>query len=140
MAVTDGSKIFIKNKQTGKYLFFLRDDKSSIPHPNKWDLLGGGMKDGETPQEAVEREIKEETNISIYNIKQILKRNVTHIVEGKEYNITSYIFVAYTDAPINEIKLYEGRKIEYFTLDEIKKKKVAPTILDLIYKVESQLT
>ena len=58
MSVKDCSKIFIRSKKTGKFLFFLRDNKPDIPHPNKWDLLGGGMEEGETPQQAVEREIK----------------------------------------------------------------------------------
>lgn len=34
---------------------------------------------------------------------------------------------------------YNIKKIKYFTLDEIKKEDVAPTILDLILKVEDKL-
>jgi len=48
--------------------------------------------------------------------------------------------MAYTDALIEDIELHEGQKIEYFTLDEIKNKNVAPTILDLIIKMEDTIT
>jgi len=54
----------------------LRDDKSKIPQPNKWDLLGGCI-------EFIEREIKEGTNIIVYNIKLILERDVIHLVQSE---------------------------------------------------------
>ena len=57
---TYGTKIIIK--QAGKILFIkntygIRD----------WDLPGGGIKKGETPQEAVIREVAEELNLTIVN-------------------------------------------------------------------------
>jgi 8-oxo-dGTP diphosphatase len=140
MAVKDGVKIFIKHKDTGEYLFFLRDNKPNIPNPNKWDLLGGGMEPGETPEKAAAREVEEETNISIDEFKFILERKVRHTVGDKVYNITSYIFQAVTDAPIEKIKLFEGRRIGYYTLADMKKMDVAPTILDLIIKLEDKLS
>ncbi|MFW6143636.1 MAG: NUDIX domain-containing protein [Patescibacteria group bacterium] len=39
--------IFFENDE-GEILFLLRNDKSSIPYPNKWDVLGGVVEEGET--------------------------------------------------------------------------------------------
>jgi 8-oxo-dGTP diphosphatase len=63
MQISSGSKIFIKNKKTGRFLFILRDDIETIPYPNCWSIVGGGIEKGETPIEALKREIEEEINI-----------------------------------------------------------------------------
>jgi len=119
MKVRDGAKVFIKNKKLNKYLFCLRDDKPGIPNPNCWSLFGGGIEDGETPIEALMREMGEETNIEIYDINLIDQREVTLFVKGKPYKVTGNIFLAYTDAELEDIEIYEGQKVGYFTLDEV---------------------
>lgn len=46
-------------------LTILRDDKSSIPWPNMWELPGGGCEGDETPFECVAREVYEELGIHL---------------------------------------------------------------------------
>lgn len=41
-------------------LLSLRDNKPGIPFPNYWDLIGGHVEEGETPEEALVREVKTE--------------------------------------------------------------------------------
>ena len=53
--------IIIKDSQ---YLVLLRSSDSKF-FPNQWDFLGGKRKDDETPEEAVIREVKEETNLDV---------------------------------------------------------------------------
>ncbi|AUT00608.1 NUDIX hydrolase [Nostoc sp. CENA543] len=43
-----------------KFLMQLRDDIPNIPYPGHWALFGGHIEPGETPAEAVQREILEE--------------------------------------------------------------------------------
>lgn len=47
-------------RSTDQFMFFLRDDKDSIPFPNMVDIIGGHMEEGETPEEAAMREFAEE--------------------------------------------------------------------------------
>ena len=44
-------------------LTILRDDKSSIPWPNMWELPGGGCEGDESPFECAAREVYEELGI-----------------------------------------------------------------------------
>jgi 8-oxo-dGTP diphosphatase len=47
-----------------KYLFLLRNSNDEI-HPSEWDMPGGGVEKEETLEEALIREVKEETGIDI---------------------------------------------------------------------------
>ena len=48
----------------GNYILL---DLRKAKHGRIWEVPGGGMKEGETPEEAVRRETKEEVNIDIKN-------------------------------------------------------------------------
>lgn len=119
MKIKDGVKIFIKNPKLNKYLFMLRDNKPAIPNPNVWGLLGGGIEDGEAPKEALLRELQEEVNIDIYDIKYLGNKPVEILFKGKKHDVTGHYFMGLTNALLDEIHLTEGQKVKYFTLDEI---------------------
>lgn len=123
MELKDGAKVFIKNRKLDKYLFVLRDDKPDIPNPNCWSLIGGGIEEGEEPIEALEREVKEEIGIELYNIKKIGIIEVPLKLQDETKIVLGHIFLGYTDIETKDLKLEEGQKVEYFTLDEIQKKK-----------------
>ena len=48
-----------------KLLTILRDDISTIPWPNMWELPGGGREGEETPFECVQREVFEELGLKL---------------------------------------------------------------------------
>jgi 8-oxo-dGTP pyrophosphatase MutT (NUDIX family) len=50
--------------EDGRYLLQLRDQKPGIFFPGHWGLFGGAIEPGETPEQAVRREIKEELELS----------------------------------------------------------------------------
>lgn len=58
-----GVKVALINN--GKVLTILRDNIANIPHPNMWDLAGGGRENEESPYETMRREVHEELNIDI---------------------------------------------------------------------------
>lgn len=108
--------IFINSNN--KILLLLRDDASNIPFPNKWDIPGGKIEEDETPDVAVRREMKEELGLDNLNEIKLFKIY-------KSENLTDFIFWKKLDLNTDEITLKEGQKIQYFSLDEIRKMKLA---------------
>ena len=56
------SAIIFENPDEG-FLIYLRDsaiDKPKIPFPDHWDLIGGHVEEGESFEQALEREVEEE--------------------------------------------------------------------------------
>ena len=56
--------IILENDK-GELLLALRYNKPGIPFPNHWDLIGGHVEEGEMPEEALVREVKEELDIEL---------------------------------------------------------------------------
>jgi len=61
------AKIVLFNKK-GEVLMLKRSSKSK-KHPKEWDLPGGHIKKGENLNQGLEREVREETGISISGAK-----------------------------------------------------------------------
>jgi len=111
--------IIVKNN----YLLQLRDNKKNIYYPNFWGIFGGRVEKTETYHKALEREIKEETNLTVRVSRMILSVNFKMIGLKKKHNIVYY------ECKISEkrkIILTEGRKYKFFSFDQIKKLNIVP--------------
>jgi 8-oxo-dGTP diphosphatase len=112
-----GAGIILLNSNN-QVLLLLRDNKIDIPFPNMWDIPGGKVEGGESPEQALRREMMEE--MSINNLGEI---NLFKIYTSK--NLTDYIFWKRIKLNPAEINLKEGQRIEYFDIDRIRKTKLA---------------
>jgi 8-oxo-dGTP diphosphatase len=90
----------------GKLLIYLRDDKPDIPFPNHWDFFGGHLEDGETPEQALEREVKEEIGVQLIGWKFFRRYPC---LEGDAYPNIKFIYYARIEALPSELTLYEGQ-------------------------------
>ena len=116
--------IILENEKE-QFLLALRDNKPGIPFPNHWDLIGGHVEQGETPEEALVREVKEELDIDIEEYT-FYKKYVC--LEGDAYPNTKYIFSGKINIPIEEITLLEGERPQYFSREELSTIKFANII------------
>jgi 8-oxo-dGTP diphosphatase len=100
-----------------RLLIYLRDDKPNIPFPNYWDLFGGHVEEGETPEEALVRELKEELALELKGWK-FFRRYVC--TEGDAYPNVKHIFWAKIDKTPEELRLYEGQMLQSIGIEERK--------------------
>ena len=120
--------IILENDK-GEFLLALRDNKSWIPFPNHWDLIGGHVEDGETPEEALIREYKEEIGLDLKEYK-FFKEYLC--LEGDAFQNTKYIYSGRINLPVEKITLYEGQYVKYFNREEIKYVKFANIIKSIV--------
>jgi 8-oxo-dGTP diphosphatase len=105
-----GAGIILLNSKDQIFLI-LRDDVPTIPYPNTWDLPGGHLEEGETPEQAIRREMKEE-----------LELDLGEFILFKEYHheaFDEYVFLKRIDLDPATIPLHEGQRIAYFSQDEV---------------------
>lgn len=119
----------IFENEKGEILLYLRDNKPGIPFPLHWDLFGGHLEEGETPEEALVREIKEELNYELKDYKFFKKYVCT---EGDAYPNIKYIYYGKFNLPVDEITLLEGEYPRYFSREEIPDVKFANILKDVV--------
>ena len=79
-------------RHAGKTLMVLRNKKTNDIHAGKWNGLGGKFERGETPEECVRREVKEESGLMVE--KLLLKGFLTFpdFANGEDWY--AFVFVA----------------------------------------------
>jgi 8-oxo-dGTP diphosphatase len=95
--------------RAGRLLIYLRDDNSNIPFPNHWDFFGGHVEDGETPEQALVREVKEELGVELTDWNFFRIYVCTH---GDAYPNVKYVYWAKVDAGPEELTLHEGQELK----------------------------
>jgi 8-oxo-dGTP diphosphatase len=121
MYTRKGAGIILKD-QRGRVLLQHRD-KDVMNKPDHWGFFGGLIKKGETPEEAVRREAKEELGIELRNLKFFRKYDVP-VEEGL---FGAFIFIAPLNTSIEQLKKNqkEGQGLGLFSLEELKSLKIA---------------
>jgi len=122
------AQIIFENDK-GEFLLYLRDGKPGIPFPHHWDLIGGHVEEGETPEQALIREVREELD---YDLKDFEFFREYLCLEGDVYPNIKYIYSGKFNLPIEEIILLEGERPQYFTKEEIPNVKFANILKNIV--------
>ena len=97
--------------QNGRFLLQLRDDLPTIPYPGRWGLFGGHLEPGESPIEALKRELLEEISYCV--------TNPTPFRDYAESRVIRHVFSAPLTVEIERLKLQEGQDLALLSSEEI---------------------
>lgn len=107
-------------------LLLRRNPNVEMWQPGKWALVGGAVEEGETPEEAVKREIKEETGLDVNKFKE--KFTIQRSSDSIEY-----IFIAKFDGDPYNIKLnWEHINYGWYSPNELYFLNHVPNLVDYI--------
>src|SRR4030095_191709 len=99
-----------------RLLIYLRDDKPEIPFPNHWDLFGGHLEEGETPEQGLVREGKEELGVEL-NAWQLFR--IYNCDHGDVYPNVKHIYWTSIDKVPQELTLQEGQRLASIDRSEV---------------------
>lgn len=103
---------FLYDPETEKVLMHQRNDKKS-GNPKEWDYFGGGGKKGETPEEALRRELREELRIDLQRGKV---KPLSGWIEGNYHKCIFYLLPTREDK--KNMRLCEGSGMGWFSFDD----------------------
>lgn len=97
-----------------KILLFKRSETDES-NPGKWAMIGGGVDPGETPEQALTREVKEEAGVFLQNFTNLKRYEYGNVILNVFYTNT------FDDASIKLNK--EHSEYKYFTKEELENEK-----------------
>lgn len=98
-------------EREGGWLLQLRDDIEGIVHPGTWGLFGGHLDAGESPEQAIRRELQEEIGWRA--------EALPFWFEHCEERFIAYYFRASLTVPLGALALNEGQDMVLAGLDEL---------------------
>jgi 8-oxo-dGTP pyrophosphatase MutT (NUDIX family) len=101
----------------GRYVLQLRDQKPGIFYPGHWGLFGGAIDPAETPEEALRRELREETGLVVEAARVVTEFTYTI---GRHGRIARYFYeVPIRHEALAKMELREGSDMRPFSAAEI---------------------
>ena len=107
--------------------------KDAPTFPDYWGLFGGGIEQGETPEQAVEREIVEELAYKLRSARRITGRQFVR--GGIEY--TMHVFVEKYDG--SPLLLGEGQGMKWLSPEAMADLKMVDHDRDVIAAVAAEI-
>lgn len=108
----------------GRILLQQRDDKPDLRYPGWWTIFGGAVEAGETPEQAIRREMLEELNIEL-PYRYWRSYDCPARSKPGEVRTADHIFIAQLDRPVEELTLLEGQAMRLFAPEEAAKMELA---------------
>jgi len=120
----------------GKFVLQLRDDKPDIAAAGLWGTFGGAIEEGETPEEAIVREVEEE--LCIRPEFTFLWRADYHsdFIGGM---VASWVFRASVDELWAGHRVNEGQGAGTFAYDDLPRDRVSAPALEVLDRFQATI-
>mgnify|MGYP006301460863 CR=1 FL=1 len=121
----------------GRYILQLRDNKPEITAPGMWGLFGGGVNPGESPDEAIQREIEEELCICPTGVRFLwnFQTEGDHIAPPGHY----WVYEADITNLWGHHRLTEGQDAAHFSFIECKFLNTPQLIRSVLERYEHEI-
>ena len=119
-------------KHNNKYLVTKRSKNENV-YKEYWDIPGGLANLGETPREALIREVKEEVNLKIKPVKII--HEDSNLDKEKNMIFIRLVYLTNVEDDFNNIKLDPLEHTEYkliTNIKELKDEKIVPFLKKIL--------
>jgi len=110
----------------GGLLLHLRDDEPGVLHPGCWSGFGGALEGDETIEEAVRREMREETGVEVAEPRPLVDL-VDEVADGGSGNLVSLFYVVGA-VRLEDISLQEGAGVGVHRSDQLGALRIAPFV------------
>lgn len=105
--------------EDGRYLMQLRDDKPGIFYPAHWGLFGGAVEPGESPEEALVREIEEELGFQPRQFSYFTRLDLDYGCIGDAVRYRLYYEIPISAGDLPRMVLGEGDRMAAFAAPEL---------------------
>ncbi len=107
-------------------LLMQRDQKPGLEFAGWWTLPGGRVEADETPDAAIERELREEIEVvPPVTLWRVYERPHHRLIAGAAVTIEQHVYAGQVGLPASAITLNEGQAIRYFGVDELADLRIA---------------
>jgi 8-oxo-dGTP pyrophosphatase MutT (NUDIX family) len=103
----------------GRYLMQLRDDKPGIFYPDHWGLFGGAVDDGEQPEAALRRELREELDLVPSRLRYFTRMDFEFSSIGASNCYRMFFEIPLAADRLPGLRLGEGRRLAPLGLSDI---------------------
>jgi mutator protein MutT len=117
-------------------LLQLRDENVTL-YPNHWTLPGGKVEEGETPEQAICREVEEEIGMRLDDYA-LFRKEV--LEETSDETIERYVYWGNISTRLEDLKIGEGVDLRYFASKEISPLKIGFDLKPIIEDFMRRLT
>ena len=126
--------VVIMMRNDGAVLMQLRDNIPNIPYPDHWALPSGAVEGEETPWQAAQRELLEETRYVAERGLELF--TAPQKINGKE--VQRHVFLVNYDGN-QEIECLEGRAMEFKKPEELSELKVFGDHIEFISRAKEMI-
>ena len=98
-------------QRDGRWLMQLRDEIPTIVAPGCWGLFGGHLDPGETPEQALRRELLEEISWQPTVVELVMLHHI--------HRRTAHVFLSELSVPLEQLQLLEGQDMALVSAEDL---------------------